>query len=119
MHSCDSGEMASYAKQFASIVSGNGPASVSSASTGLSGPYSKKAVGARVRADGFDCPSVVFAKASKEGAKKRMETEIGAAAPKTSGNVHDAIFGEDEYDFDSESMQLGGGPIGGYSTGRH
>lgn len=117
VHTCDSSEMASYAKQFASIVAGNNVPSQSG--TGLGGPYSKKAVGARVRADGFECPSVVFSRASKAGSKQRLETEIGPAAPKTAGSVHDAIFGEDEYDFDSESMQLGGGPIGGYSCTRN
>jgi hypothetical protein len=118
-HVCNGSEMAAYAKQFAAIVAGEGAQTHASTATGLGGPYGKKAVGARVRADGFECPSVVFGKATKAGSKQRLETELGAAAPKTAGSVHDAIFGdEEEYDFDSETMQLGGGPIGGYSCTR-
>lgn len=117
-HMCDSSEMAIYAKQFAAILAGGGTSSAPP-TTGLGGPYAKKAVGARVRADGFEMPSVVFGRASKAGSKQRLETEIGAAAPKTAGSIHEAIFGQDEYDFDSESMQLGGGPIGGYSCTRN
>ena len=123
-HMCDSGDVAAYAKQFAAIVAGDpSPSGIADAGTltGLGGPYTKKSVGAKVRATAFECPSVVFGRASREGAKQRMETEIGASAPKVGQGVseYDAIFGGDEeYDFDSENMQLGGGPIGRYGGRR-
>lgn len=119
VHVSSGRELADYAKQFASIVSA-GRAGPASAGGGDKDPYRKKAVGVRVKADGFDCPSEVFDRASRAGAKQRLETEIGAAAPRMSehASVHDAIFGGDEYDFDPEGMQLGGGPVGNYSCSR-
>ena len=117
-HMCDSGEIAAYAKQFAAIIAGKNVAPQPTSATGLSGPYGKKAVGARVKADGFEMPSVIFSRASKAGSKQRLETEI-REAPKTAGSTHEAIFGGDEYDFDQEELQLGGGPIGGYSCTRN
>lgn len=115
-HSSSDATMATMARKIAAALSG-GESSAGDAPaislTGLKGPYSKKAVGVRVKADGFECPSSVFGKASQEGARVRLSTEIGAGAPKSAGTTHQILFGDDEeYDFD---YQLGGGEIGAYT----
>jgi hypothetical protein len=117
-HVCSGPELALYAKQFARIVA-NGPAAAAAAhfpddaddSSGVSAQSRapSKKVGSRVKADGFDRPSVAFSRATRNAPK--LPTDINPQAPRTAdATSHQAIFGEDEADFEAAfaDAQLGG-----------
>ena len=107
-HTCNTSEMASLARQFASLVASGGGGRLTASYGGAQSKEHK--VGKKIAAGGFDCPSVVFARATK-GAPK-MDTEIHPMSQKTAGgsvSEHAAIFGEDDEEFEAAAadMQLG------------
>lgn len=114
-HTCTGGEMAIYAKQFAALVAAGGSGMPFGPMGGApqAQPATKKEhkVGKRIEAAAFDCPSVVFGRATR--AAPKMDTVIrgrSSEAPRTDpGSVHSAIFGEDEEDYEAAAadMQLG------------
>lgn len=111
-HTCSSSEMAFIARQFVSVVANGGVMVGAQQPFGpqpmVGATQKEKRIGKKVTAEAFERPSVVFSRATRTAPK--MDTEIRGQAPRTAdGNVHAAIFGEDEDDYGAAAadMQLG------------